>query len=174
MKDIDTLPFTGRLTIQQEKAMIQNIHPPAGTILEKEQLGAISGYVDSACSPEVPDKLEHNPAESNTEPPVLVEILAPQHGSGVDSGATVLLSASASKGPLDLSGRVHWRSNIDGLLGSGRAVGAELSDGQHTLSASILPPGGTKTTATIGINVGDVSGRRLAPIDPMCTPCQDC
>lgn len=156
--------------------MTKNIHPDAGThpqpTLEKGlELGAIANYVEaSTCSPIVSDELEHNPATSRTVPLVRVEILAPQHGSTLDVDEFVRLSASASKGSVDLSPQVSWHSSIDGALGSGRAVRAKLSDGVHTLSASIIEiigteaPPGTETTATIGVLSTQIE------VCPVCPP----
>ncbi len=140
--------------------MPKNIHPPVGEF--------------SRPTSEAGTKLKKrikNPARSGTPPFVIVEILKPQDGSEVISG-TVRLRASASEGSENLSKRVRWTSSIDGFLGRGRVVNAELSPGEHTLSASIRRPAGTAkkattaVTARVTLNVSDSTQDDTSASDP--------
>ncbi len=95
--------------------------------------------------------LLNNPAESDTEPPVVVEILAPQHGSKlVGDIDSIRLRAKASDGSTNFGSQIRWHSNIDGFLGQRRAIrGPQLTPGKHNLSASVqLPASGTLRSAT--------------------------
>jgi len=100
---------------------------------------------------------------SNTAPSMA--ITSPADGSTFDSGATVSFAGSASDAEDgNLSGSIVWTSSLDGALGTGASLSAALSDGTHTITASVTDSGGLTDTDTITVTVGGGGGGALAVV----------
>jgi hypothetical protein len=94
------------------------------------------------------------PEIPNTPPSVAIS--APAGGSVAAAGAPVSLVATASDAEDgDLSGMIVWRSDRDGLLGSGGTLSATLSTGVHLLTASVIDSAGEAGSAAVQLNVVD-------------------
>ncbi len=99
------------------------------------------------------------PGPSN-DPPT-VSITSPADGSTFDSGATIVFEGTASDtDDGDLTASLSWTSSIDGPIGSGGSFSTTLSDGNHTITASVADTGGKTGSASISITVG------TAPSEP--------
>jgi hypothetical protein len=88
-----------------------------------------------------------------------VSISAPSNGTSVVDGTPLTFTASASD-PEDgnLSGSISWSSSRDGALGTGASVGATLSVGSHTITASVTDSGGKSGSDSISVNVTPIGG----------------
>ena len=94
------------------------------------------------------------PAPNN---PPTVSITSPADGSTFDSGVTILFEGTASDTEDDdatLTADLAWTSDIDGAIGTGSSFSTTLSDGNHTITASVTDSGGKTGSASIGITVG--------------------
>lgn len=56
----------------------------------------------------------------------------------------------------DLTAGLIWTSDIDGQIGAGGSFSAVLTDGDHTVTASVTDSGGKQGSASVGLTVGDV------------------
>ena len=97
-----------------------------------------------------------------------VSINSPAHGATFDSGATIDFSGTAVDAEdTDLTDSLVWTSNIDSQIGTGGSPFAILSDGIHTITASVTDSGGRTGSDSITITVGTaVSGLTVISIDP--------
>jgi len=94
------------------------------------------------------------PPPPENEPPT-VSITSPPDGSTFDSGATIDFAGTASDTEDgDLTASIVWRSNIDGDIGTGGSFFRTLSDGTHTVTASVTDSGGKTGSESITITVG--------------------
>ena len=94
---------------------------------------------------------------SNAAP--TVAIAAPSDGAEFASGATVTFSGSASDPEDgDLAASLVWTSDLDGQLGTGGSVSSGLSDGDHTVTASVEDSDGSPGSAQVAVTVGDAGG----------------
>jgi subtilisin family serine protease len=88
------------------------------------------------------------------EPPAAT-ITSPADGSSFESGDTILFTGTASDPEDgDLTDSLAWTSSIDGPIGMGGSPSAILSDGTHTVTASVTDSGGRTASASIGLTVG--------------------
>lgn len=72
------------------------------------------------------------------------------------SGGSITFSGSASDTEDgDLTASLSWSSDVDGSFGSGGSFSAVLSDGDHTITASVTDSGGNTRVTTVAIQVGD-------------------
>jgi hypothetical protein len=87
-------------------------------------------------------------------PPALA-ITAPADGSVTAPGGIVTLTGTAADAEDgDLGAAITWRSNLDGLLGTGATLDvATLRSGTHTVTASVTDHGGQSTSAAITLVV---------------------
>ena len=93
------------------------------------------------------------PGPSN-DPPT-VSITSPADGSTFDSEATITFEGTASDTEDgDLTASLSWTSSIDGPIGTGGSFSTALSDGNHTITASVTDSGGKTGSASISITVG--------------------
>jgi PKD repeat protein len=86
----------------------------------------------------------------------VVSITAPQEGgSTVQSGDPVTFAASATDlEDGDLSSSIQWSSSIDNALGTGASISpSTLSNGSHTITASVTDTGGKTGTSSITLTV---------------------
>lgn len=98
-----------------------------------------------------------------------VSIVSPEDGAIFGSGATISFSGTAYDAEDgDLSDYLTWTSNIDDLIGTGGSVSATtLSDGIHTITASVTDLGGATGSDSITIAVGTASpGLAIDSISP--------
>jgi len=94
-------------------------------------------------------------AAGQVNDPPTVSITSPVDGSTFDSGATIVFEGTASDtedGGLTAS--LVWTSSIDGQIGTGGSFETTLSDGNHTITASVTDSGGKTGSASISITVG--------------------
>ena len=88
--------------------------------------------------------------------PPTVFITSPADGASFDSGDTILFEGTASDPEDgDLTGSLAWTSSIDGPIGAGGSFSKALTDGNHTITASVTDSGGQTGSASISIMVGD-------------------
>ncbi len=84
-----------------------------------------------------------------------VSITSPGDGASFATGATVNLAASANDSEDgNLSASVAWTSDRDGLLGVGANLNVVLSNGAHTITATVEDAGGLEGSDSIGVSVG--------------------
>lgn len=92
-----------------------------------------------------------------------VSITAPADGSSQVSGVTISFAGNATDTEDgDLTASMIWASDKDGQIGTGGAFSATLSDGTHTVTASVTDSGGKVGSAAITVTVvppvGSISG----------------
>lgn len=88
-------------------------------------------------------------------------ITGPADGATFGSGAAVnLVGTATDTEDGNLTASLSWESDIDGSLGSGGSIFASLSDGEHTITASVTDSGNKTRTDSITVTVGD------PPADP--------
>jgi len=96
-------------------------------------------------------------SSGNVNNPPQLTVTSPNNGATFSSGQTVSLSATASDTEDgDLSAWVEWTSDKDGFLGTGANVSTTLSDGAHTITASVTDSGGLPGGDSVGVTVGSV------------------
>ena len=130
-------------TSDQVRAQLRATADDLGTTGWDPQYGF--GLVDAA---------EAAPAPAN-DPPV-VQITSPSDGASFDSGAMILFEGTASDPEEgDLRDSLGWTSSIDGQIGTGGSFSSSsLSDGSHTITASVTDSGGKTGSASVSITVG--------------------
>jgi hypothetical protein len=85
------------------------------------------------------------------EPPALT-IMAPSSGASVEAGTPMLVAATATDDfDGDLSPMVHWSSSRDGVLFSGASRSILLTEGPHTLTATVTDSDGEEVTRQVSI-----------------------
>jgi subtilisin len=72
-----------------------------------------------------------------SSPDFTVTITAPADGSEFEAEMEITFNAAAEVNGEDWTDYIAWTSNIDGTLGVGGSVTATLSDGFHTITASV-------------------------------------
>ncbi|MDX1744472.1 MAG: Ig-like domain-containing protein, partial [Halobacteriales archaeon] len=83
-----------------------------------------------------------------------VSITAPSDGATLDAGSTTTFSGTASDPEDgDLTASIAWSSSLDGTLGTGGTVDAVLSEGTHTITATVTDPDGASGSASIEVVV---------------------
>ena len=93
----------------------------------------------------------------NTAP--VVSISAPDDGATFEEGASVSFAGSASDAEDgDLSADLAWTSDRDGQIGTGAGFSAQLSPGEHAISAHVTDSGGLSASDTVTITVTGTSG----------------
>ena len=97
------------------------------------------------------------PSGLANEPPE-VSISSPTNGSHFLSGVTIEFAGTASD-PEDgeLTASISWGSDLDGPLGIGGAIYYVLSDGDHTITASVTDSGGETAHRSINVSVGSAT-----------------
>lgn len=95
-----------------------------------------------------------NPIANN---PPTVSISSPVNGSSLALGAQVSFSGSANDTEDgDISANLAWTSSLDGSIGSGASFStAGLSEGVHTITASVSDSGGASGNASVSMTIGD-------------------
>ncbi len=146
--DITTLPFgrTGSWSTWIEERYSLNLTEGAHTIRLRTigSSGPNVDYVDI-----VPQSVTPAP---NTAP--VATIASPASGTSIEAGTAITFFGTASDSEDgDLSTDLQWSSSLDGALGSGSLVSTTLSDGIHTITASVQDSGGLSASNTITVNV---------------------
>lgn len=89
----------------------------------------------------------------NQPPAVYVD--SPADGATFDSGSWIAFEGTAIDGQDgDLSAGLSWVSSLDGPIGSGGSFSATLSDGKHTVTASVTDSDGATGSASTSVVVG--------------------
>src|SRR5258706_333736 len=83
-----------------------------------------------------------------------VAITAPSANSTFYQHQLVTCQATATDYPQgNISGVVHWYSNLQGYLGTGQSISVMMQPGSHIITASVQDNAGSTDTATISINI---------------------
>ena len=95
-----------------------------------------------------------NPIANN---PPTVAISSPGNGSTFPNGALVSFAGSANDTEDgDVTSGLSWTSSLDGPIGSGGSFSsAGLSEGIHTITATVTDAGGASGSAAVSITVGN-------------------
>ncbi len=97
---------------------------------------------------------DYIPGETEPNGTPSVSINSPANGATFDSGTTITFSATASDPEDgDLSNEIAWASSIDGAMGTGASLSAMLSDGSHTITATVTDSGMITEIAEVSITV---------------------
>lgn len=85
----------------------------------------------------------------------VVSMTSPSDDATPGTGAMILFEGAANDTEDgDISAILNWTSSIDGSIGSGASFSTTLSDGDHTITASVTDSGGMTSTDTANITVG--------------------
>ncbi|MEH6591124.1 MAG: S8 family serine peptidase [Halioglobus sp.] len=107
--------------------------------------------------------LEEYLSDSNpTDAAPVLSILSPANNANFDTSSTINFTASATDvEDGDLSSSVSWQSSIDGPIGTGAAIAASLSQGTHTIIATVSDSlgAGPVTVPAVSLNVSDSPGQ---------------
>lgn len=96
----------------------------------------------------------------NTAP--AVSISSPANGASFPSGTSISFAGSASDTQDgNLTGNLNWESDPDGSIGTGGSFSKVLSDGTHTIAASVTDSSGLNGSASIIITVAPNSGNQI-------------
>ncbi len=92
---------------------------------------------------------------ANANTPPALNITAPANGGNFVGGTTVILSGTANDAEDgSLSSSILWSSSRDGNLGTGASIQlSTLSEGSHTITASVTDSGGATAMSSISITV---------------------
>ena len=86
--------------------------------------------------------------------PPSVTITSPANGSSFEAGTPVGFTGTASDAEDgSLSGSISWTSSLDGALGTGASISPVLSEGTHTITASVTDSGGLTDTDVITVTI---------------------
>ena len=84
-----------------------------------------------------------------------VSITIPVDGSSFDLSALIYFQGSATDPEdFDLTASLVWTSSKDGQIGTGESFSTTLSNGIHTITASVTDSGGNTANDSISITVG--------------------
>jgi hypothetical protein len=85
----------------------------------------------------------------------ILSLSSPKNNAEYNNGETLTLKASASDPEDgDISGNIIWESDLDGALGTGSEITElELSEGTHTLTATIEDSHGAEVVATLTLEM---------------------
>ncbi|MEM1207253.1 MAG: hypothetical protein AAGN66_28725, partial [Acidobacteriota bacterium] len=92
---------------------------------------------------------------TNTAPAVTIS--APSDGSTFDIGTSVSFAGSASDAEDgNLTSSLAWTSSLDGAIGNGGSFSTSgLSQGSHTITASVTDSGGAAGSSSITVDIVD-------------------
>jgi fibronectin type 3 domain-containing protein len=95
-------------------------------------------------------------------------ITSPTNGTVVSEEEAITFSASATdQEDGNISANIEWRSNVDGILGTGATIQVQLSSGNHTISATVTDSNNQNANSSLSIevnaNVGMASITWTAP-----------
>ena len=103
--------------------------------------------------------------------PPTVAITSPADGATFDFGATIDFVGTASD-PEDgnLTSSIIWTNELDEQIGTGGSFSAELSEGTHTITASVTDSGGLSGDDTVTVTISGGGGGNTAPIVTISSP----
>jgi hypothetical protein len=86
-----------------------------------------------------------------------LEVVSPEHGYLANTGQQILFSGTADDlTDGDLTDDLIWTSSLDGQIGTGGSFESLLSEGVHTITASVVDSGGLEVkdqrTVTVALN----------------------
>ena len=85
----------------------------------------------------------------------VVSMTSPSDGATSGTGAMILFEGAANDTEDgDISASLTWTSSINGSIGTGASFSTTLSDGDHTITASVTDSGGMTSSDTTNITVG--------------------
>ena len=106
---------------------------------------------------------------TNTAP--TVAITAPTSNISITQGTSLTLSGSASDTQDgNLSAKLQWQSNIDGAIGTGSSLSKILSQGTHTITATVVDSGGLSAARQVSVTVTALPLTNTAPSVTITTP----
>ncbi|MFZ7112940.1 MAG: S8 family serine peptidase [Desulfatiglandales bacterium] len=113
----------------------------------------------STFSPTLIPVVGEPPAPNN---PPTVGITSPTEGASFASGESISFAGSASDTEDgDLTGSLVWTSSLYGQIGTGGSFSATLSNGTHTISASVTDSEGLTASESITITVSGATAISL-------------
>jgi subtilisin len=87
-----------------------------------------------------------------------ITITSPPDGATFDSGVSISFEGTASDDEDgDLTSSIAWTSSLDNEIGTGGSPSASLTDGTHTITASVTDTGGNKATDSVTVTVGNTT-----------------
>lgn len=100
------------------------------------------------------------PVITNTAP--TLRILAPSSGATFTEGTAITFSGSATDAEDgDLSSRVQWSSDKQGVLGTGASLSiSHLTAGTHAITAKVTDSAGATATQSISVSIKRMSKRK--------------
>jgi subtilisin len=97
---------------------------------------------------------------TNTAPTVSIE--TPADGASFDSGYSITFTGSVSDiEDADLTSSIAWTSSKDGQIGTGGSPITTLTDGTHTITATVTDSGGLTGSDSITITVTQSGGGEI-------------
>jgi hypothetical protein len=107
-------------------------------------------------------------AAANTAP--AVRILSPASGSSVTEGAMAFRGSASDAEDGDLSAKLVWRSNLAGEIGRGASISANLTAGNHTITAYVTDSKNVAASASIALTVNRPAAANTAPTVRILSP----
>lgn len=113
-----------------------------------------SDHCDGPPGSTLPPGCSEEPANNPPE----VSITSPSDGDPFTSGTSISFAGTAiDQEEGNLTASLNWVSSIDGQIGSGENfTNTTLSDGNHTITASVTDSGGATGSDQITVTVGNV------------------
>jgi len=137
-----------RRPLRRQRQRVDDVRLCTEGETQKRSLGIGDQLVINTIYPSGPPPPVNNAPE--------VAIPSPADGATYGSGASVSFTGSATDTEdSDLTASIVWTSDLDGALGTGGNGSADLSDGVHTITASVTDPGGKSGSDSVSITVGD-------------------
>lgn len=97
--------------------------------------------------------------------PPTVSISSPANNASFPSGTSISFSGSASDAEDgNLTSGLIWTSSLDGQIGTGSSFSKVLSDGTHTITASVTDSGGQTGSASITVVVQPEAGGKVSVV----------
>ncbi|MDH3300269.1 MAG: S8 family serine peptidase [Acidimicrobiia bacterium] len=94
------------------------------------------------------------PAGGAADNPPTVSISSPVDGASFGSNTPISFAGTASDNEDgNISAGLSWTSDLDGLIGGGAGFEATLSDGTHTVTASVTDSGGNTSSDSVTVTV---------------------
>ncbi len=105
-----------------------------------------------------------NGGTANSTP--TVSIASPASGGNFNPGDNIAFSATSSDTEDgNLTSQLNWSSNLDGVIGNGGSfTTSSLSEGTHTITASVSDSGGLSGSDSVTISIGTSGGQTTLSI----------
>jgi hypothetical protein len=137
--------------------VLGDLYDPSDSGLTMYGYGAVgeTAKVDLGVGDELGIRAIYPSGPPNDAP--VVSISSPIDGSTFLSGETISFVGSASDTEdIDLTAGLAWTSSVDGPISTGGTFSAALSDGIHTITASVTDSGGATGSDSVSITVRTV------------------